>query len=88
MLAWKSFIHKLLPKNKEIWCFGLLAGIFLYGLGFMVIASEWFVMWQSTTWNAQNKAGIFLMVLCLFLLILLKDDAQYDSIAPAEKKRV
>ncbi|MEO1193611.1 MAG: DUF2165 domain-containing protein, partial [Pseudomonadota bacterium] len=32
---------------------GLTAGLVLYLLGFMIIAGEWFAMWQSETWNAQ-----------------------------------
>jgi len=42
---------------------GLLMGIVLYGFGFLVIASEWFAMWQSDTWNAQATAGMFTTVM-------------------------
>jgi predicted small integral membrane protein len=38
-------------------------GFLLYGVGFLVIASEWLAMWQSQTWNAQPKAGMFTTVL-------------------------
>jgi len=38
-------------------------GIVLYGFGFLVIASEWFAMWQSDTWNAQATAGMFTTVM-------------------------
>lgn len=42
---------------------GLAMGFLLYGVGFLVVASEWFAMWQSQTWNAQYKAGMFTTVL-------------------------
>lgn len=42
---------------------GLAMGFLLYGVGFLVVASEWFAMWQSQTWNAQYKAGMFTAVL-------------------------
>jgi predicted small integral membrane protein len=42
---------------------GLGMGFLLYGVGFLVIASEWLAMWQSQTWNAQPKAGMFTTVL-------------------------
>ena len=38
-------------------------GFLLYGVGFLVVASEWFAMWQSQVWNAQPKAGMFTTVL-------------------------
>jgi predicted small integral membrane protein len=42
---------------------GLAMGFLLYGVGFLVVASEWFAMWQSQTWNAQATAGMFTTVL-------------------------
>lgn len=33
-------------------------GRLLKPVGFLVIAGEWFAMWQSQTWNGQRAAGI------------------------------
>ena len=49
---------------------GLTAGMLLYGLGFLVIAGEWFAMWQSRQWNGQANAAIFLTFIGLALLHL------------------
>ncbi len=54
---------------------GLAMGFLLYGVGFLVVASEWFAMWQSQTWNAQAKAGMFTTVLLAALAF----------VAPAER---
>ena len=54
---------------------GLAMGFLLYGVGFLVVASEWFAMWQSQTWNAQAKAGMFTTVLVAALAF----------VAPAER---
>jgi len=35
---------------------GLVVGFGLWFFGFMVIAGEYFVMWQSKTWNGQDAA--------------------------------
>src|SRR4051794_38581009 len=35
---------------------GLTAGLLLYILGFVTVRGEWFAMWQSGTWNGQQKA--------------------------------
>ncbi len=49
---------------------GLTAGALLYGLGFLVIAGEWFAMWQSREWNGQANAAIFLTFCGVVLLHL------------------
>jgi len=49
---------------------GILMGVVLYGFGFLVIASEWFAMWQSKTWNAQATAGMFTTVLLAALVFI------------------
>ena len=51
---------------------GLTLGFCLWFLGFIGIGGEWFLMWQSERWNAQQSAfriamliGIVLLFLCL-----------------------
>jgi len=50
-------------RAKSIAVFGLLMGFVLYGFGFLVVAGEWFAMWQSPTWNAQTNAGMFALII-------------------------
>jgi predicted small integral membrane protein len=50
-------------RAKSLAVFGLLMGFVLYGFGFLVVASEWFAMWQSETWNAQSTAGMFALII-------------------------
>ena len=49
---------------------GLVMGVVLYALGFLVIASEWFAMWQSDDWSAQDTAGMFSTVLFAALIFV------------------
>ncbi len=51
---------------------GLTLGFCLWFLGFIGIGGEWFLMWQSEQWNAQQSAfriailiGLVLLFLCL-----------------------
>ncbi|PIM74471.1 hypothetical protein CTU88_01790 [Streptomyces sp. JV178] len=51
---------------------GLLMVLLLFGAGFMAIGGEWFVMWQSKSWNGLDAAlrvfllsGVVLLVTCL-----------------------
>src|SRR3990167_5276644 len=50
---------------------GLFCGFLLYMVGFVVIGGEWFCMWQSKIWNAQNAAGLFVSFI-LFVMIFLQ----------------
>jgi predicted small integral membrane protein len=58
---------------------GLLLGVILYGLGFLVIASEWFAMWQSDDWNAQATAGMFTTVLFAALIFVAMRESTIAS---------
>ncbi len=49
---------------------GLFLGFVLYMVGFIIIAGEWFCMWQSSTWNAQPTAGLFVSVIMLVMIFL------------------
>jgi predicted small integral membrane protein len=53
---------------------GLFLGFLLYMVGFMIIASEWFDMWQSPHWNGQSTAGLFVSLI-MFIMIFLKSDS-------------
>ena len=50
-------------RAKAVAVFGLLLGFLLYGFGFLVVASEWFAMWQSDQWNARDISGTFTVVI-------------------------
>jgi predicted small integral membrane protein len=53
---------------KKYTAIGLALGVLLWFTVFIAIGGEWFLMWQSKNWNAQNTA--FLLT-CCFLLFLL-----------------
>jgi predicted small integral membrane protein len=84
LLLWAGVIRLLRALSAEPAVFlaargwaiaGLTLGLLLYALGFLVIAGEWFAMWQSTTWNGQAKAGIFVLLIGLTLLHLTGPEA-------------
>jgi predicted small integral membrane protein len=58
---------------KQIAFIGLFFGFLLYMVGFIIIGSEWFSMWQSTTWNAQSTAGLFLSLI-MFVMIFVRGE--------------
>lgn len=53
---------------------GLTAGVVLYVGGFLGIGGEWFLMWQSTTWNAQDAALRFALVFAAVLIVATREE--------------
>jgi predicted small integral membrane protein len=49
---------------------GLMAGFVLWFFGFLVVAGEYFAMWQSQTWNGQEAAFRLTMVILGVLIFV------------------
>lgn len=81
--AWQLFCHRSdvseFNRAKRAGIAGLSLGLLLWFGGFLVIASEWFLMWQSKTWNAQGGAFNIVIVLALFLVYLTSPDRDSDA---------
>ena len=61
---------------------GVLAAFLVWFVGFMVVAGEWFAMWQSATWNGQEPAFRFYVTALAVLIFVNQPDG--DLAAPAE----
>jgi len=73
--AWRLFAaigdRRAFIAAKALPAVGLLLVFLLYYIGFVAIGGEWFTMWQSTIWNGQQKAVMFLTCSTLVLIVLL-----------------
>src|SRR3954465_12463413 len=58
-------------RTRALAVAGLTVGLLLYMVGFVTIGGEWFAMWQSATWNGQQKAFEFIAMIGAVLLVLL-----------------
>jgi predicted small integral membrane protein len=54
---------------------GLVALFLLYFFGFMVVGGEWFEMWRSNGWNAQEAAFRFAAITGVILVFVAQQDA-------------
>lgn len=63
-------------EAKKIAYIGLFFGFALYMLGFIIIGGEWFSMWQSSTWNGQGKAGLFISLIMFVMIFLASGDTE------------
>lgn len=53
---------------------GAAIGFMVWFFGFMVVAGEYFAMWQSKTWNGQEAAFRFYMTLLAVLIFVNQRD--------------
>ena len=51
-----------------------LVAFLVWFFGFMVVAGEWFDMWQSKTWNGQDAAFRFYISVLAVLIFLNQPD--------------
>ena len=61
-------------KAKGLASIGLTAGLVQWYFAFITVGGEWFLMWQSKTWNGQDPAFRMFTVMGLSLLFLNQAD--------------
>lgn len=59
-------------RIPAIW--SLSIGILLWFGGFIAVGGEWFLMWQSKTWNAQETSAMFTIIYGVILIYLVQED--------------
>jgi predicted small integral membrane protein len=61
-------------KAKGVATAGLSLGMVLWFTGFITVGGEWFLMWQSATWNGVEAAFRLVAILGIVLLYLVQPD--------------
>ena len=65
---------------KKLAVYGLTLSLLQWFVAFLTVGGEWFLMWQSSTWNGQEAA--FRMFACLGIILLfvsMKDEELADT---------
>jgi predicted small integral membrane protein len=85
ILLWWGAVRLLrarrLPANafnaaKGVPVAALTLSMSMWLIAFLTVGGEWFLMWQSPTWNGQQAAFRMFAVAGLVLLILLQPDTE------------
>ena len=64
-------------QAKTIAIAGLTLSLLMWFVAFLTIGGEWFLMWQSKTWNGQEAAfRMFTVVGIVLLFLVTKDEEQ------------
>ena len=61
--------------GKRVAIAGLGVSLLLWLVAFLCVGGEWFLMWQSLSWNGQQEAFRIFAVVALVLLVVLHTDA-------------
>ncbi|MGA7914136.1 MAG: DUF2165 domain-containing protein [Candidatus Acidiferrales bacterium] len=61
-------------RGKRLAIIGLTLGLLMWLVAFLSVGGEWFLMWQSKTWNGQEAAfRMFTVIGVVLLLVALPD---------------
>jgi predicted small integral membrane protein len=61
---------------KRVPVMALALSLLMWLVAFLSVGDEWFLMWQSHTWNGQEAAFRMFTVVGLVLLIVLQPDTE------------
>lgn len=61
---------------KRISVMALTLSLLMWLVAFLSIGAEWFLMWQSHTWNGQEAAFRMFAVVGIVLLLLIQPEAE------------
>lgn len=87
MLGRRNDTYAKFSEAKTLGYYAFILGFLLWFVGFIVIGSEWFAMWQSSVWNGKQTAMDITEVLGIFLVVFMLPIEQMRTTASATKKK-
>jgi predicted small integral membrane protein len=70
----------MFERSKHWAIAGATVGFMVWFFGFMVVGGEWFLMWQSNTWNGQDAAFKFYMAILGVLIFVNQPDLETPKV--------
>jgi predicted small integral membrane protein len=67
--AWNASAAEF-QRAKQMAVVGLAFGLLQWLVAFLIVGGEWFLMWQSKSWNGQDAAFRMFAVLGIVLLLV------------------
>jgi predicted small integral membrane protein len=61
---------------KRVSIVALTLGLLMWLVAFLAVGGEWFLMWQSKTWNGQDAAFRMFTVVGIVLLLVAQPDGE------------
>ncbi|MEK4228333.1 DUF2165 family protein [Solibacillus sp. FSL H8-0538] len=70
---------KQFNRAKAFGYYTFIIGVTIWFIGFIVIGSEWFAMWQSSIWNGKQTAMDIVGVWCGFFVLFALRDGELED---------
>jgi predicted small integral membrane protein len=67
---------KMFRKASNLSIAGLTLSLLMWLVAFLDVGEEWFLMWQSKTWNGQEAAFRMFTVVGIVLLLLVQPETE------------
>jgi predicted small integral membrane protein len=67
---------EIFNQAKRVAIVALTCALLMWLVAFLTVGGEWFLMWQSKTWNGQDAAFRVFTVIGLVLLLLAQPDRE------------
>lgn len=64
---------------KRVPVAALALGLLMWLVAFLTVGAEWFLMWQSKTWNGQEAAFRMFTVVGIILIFLVMPDVEEQA---------
>jgi predicted small integral membrane protein len=79
--AWKLFRALSKPaaefrRKKQVAVAALTLSLLMWLVAFLSVGGEWFLMWQSKTWNGQEAAFRMFTVVGLVLILMIQTEGE------------
>ena len=65
-------------RAKRITIIALTLALLMWLVAFLSVGGEWFLMWQSKTWNGQDAAFRMFTVIGIVLLLVAQPDTENE----------
>jgi predicted small integral membrane protein len=63
-------------RSKSVAVLALTTALLMWLLAFLSVGGEWFLMWQSRTWNGQDAAFRMFTVIGIVLMLVALPDSE------------
>jgi predicted small integral membrane protein len=63
-------------QSKRVAILGLTLALLMWLVVFLSVGGEWFLMWQSKTWNGQDAAFRMFTIIGIILVLVVQPDSQ------------
>jgi predicted small integral membrane protein len=70
---------KVFRQASSLAIAGLALSLLMWLVAFLSVGGEWFLMWQSKTWNGQEAAFRMFTVVGIILLLLVQPEAEEQA---------